>query len=48
MGLRRVTSLLKLLVMPVKEGVKSHQKLIAAGMLIDAAMDGFTACSPLP
>jgi len=28
--------------------VKSHQKLIAAGVLIDAAMDDFTACSPLP
>jgi hypothetical protein len=34
--------------MQFKEGVKPQQKLIAAGMLIDAAMEGFTACSPLP
>ena len=28
----------------IAEGVKPHQKLSAAGTLIDAAMDGFTAC----
>ena len=38
----------QIFIMQIKEGVKPHQKLIAAGMLIDAAMDGFTACSPLP
>lgn len=44
---RVFTFLLKLFAMPIKEGVKPHQKLSAAGTLIDAAMDGFTAC-PLP
>jgi len=31
-------------VMQVARGVKPHQKLIAAGTLIDDAMDDFTAC----
>jgi len=34
----------KLIAMPIAEGVKPHKKLSAAGMLIDAAKDGFTAC----
>ena len=44
-GQQRVTSSpLKLFAMPIKEGVEPHQKLSAAGTLIDAAKDGLTAC----
>ncbi|MBT3137275.1 hypothetical protein KL866_19705, partial [Alteromonas sp. ALT199] len=44
MGSRRVIAFLfKLFAMPIKEGVKPHQKLSAAGTLIEAAKDVFTA-----